>query len=181
MHDPITTFEKIRDFYITYLETAFRIGDKGVQQERRKLLEQIGMLATDPLVEPLPHYTSSGVSIENLLDPEIGSKWLPDFTQSERQAFVAIALGGIVPKDSKDSSRAAFPLYQHQLKMLKRGTQALTPGIVTSGTGSGKTESFLLPVMASIVKEAKSWPAAAYEGWKPWWQTEKTGASSCVV
>src|SRR5690606_5797030 len=32
------------------------------------------------------------------------------------------------------------------------------PGVVTSGTGSGKTESFMLPILASIAKEATKWP-----------------------
>jgi Lhr-like helicase len=42
--------------------------------------------------------------------------------------------------------------------MLERGSHAGAPGIVTSGTGSGKTESFLLPVLAQIISEAKTWP-----------------------
>ena len=37
MQDPIQTFEAIRDFYITYLETAFRIGDNQIQKIRRDL------------------------------------------------------------------------------------------------------------------------------------------------
>ena len=47
MQDPIQTFSAIRDFYITYLETAFRIGDPSIQEIRRKLLEEVGSLATD--------------------------------------------------------------------------------------------------------------------------------------
>ncbi|MCR9216923.1 MAG: DEAD/DEAH box helicase [bacterium] len=45
--------------------------------------------------------------------------------------------------------------------MLRRGLGDGTPGIVTSGTGSGKTESFLLPILAQLVKEASTWPSGA--------------------
>ena len=39
--------------------------------------------------------------------------------------------------------------------MLAKGMRDGQAGIVTSGTGSGKTESFLLPVLATILDEAK--------------------------
>jgi DEAD/DEAH box helicase domain-containing protein len=56
--------------------------------------------------------------------------------------------------------------------MLRRGASRGTPGIVTSGTGSGKTESFLLPVFAMLAREARHWdqPSDAYLQ-KRWWQT----------
>ena len=39
MNNPLETFESIRDFYISYLETAFRIGSSDIQTKRRALLE----------------------------------------------------------------------------------------------------------------------------------------------
>lgn len=43
--------------------------------------------------------------------------------------------------------------------------------VVTSGTGSGKTESFLLPLIASIIKEAEQWspttPSNSTTYWNP--------------
>lgn len=44
MKNPIEAFHKIRQFFITYLETAFRIGDDEIQAMRRELLEQSGTL-----------------------------------------------------------------------------------------------------------------------------------------
>jgi hypothetical protein len=40
MQDPIGGFERIREFYVSYLDTAFRISDKGVAEERRRLLRE---------------------------------------------------------------------------------------------------------------------------------------------
>ncbi|MEG9340523.1 DEAD/DEAH box helicase [Klebsiella pneumoniae] len=75
-----------------------------------------------------------------------------------------------MPRDKSDSTKGRFKLYTHQLDMLKRGVQPAMPGIVTSGTGSGKTESFLLPVLAQIVKEASGWPKSpSLKCWQPWW------------
>lgn len=171
MQDPIQTFEEIRDFYITYLETAFRIGDHQIQKIRRDLLEEIGTLATEPLIEPLPTYTESGVKIESLLDEKVGSKWLKNFSEKERRAFVELSLGGLIAASDDDPRKGKFSLYQHQLEMLRKGTANGTPGIVTSGTGSGKTESFLLPIFAAISKEASNWrPVDTAHKWIPWWK-----------
>ncbi|WP_039946881.1 hypothetical protein [Leptospira alstonii] len=51
MQDPIGTFIRIRDLYISYLETAFRIGDETIQKERRGLLKLPGTLCTEPIIE----------------------------------------------------------------------------------------------------------------------------------
>jgi DEAD/DEAH box helicase domain-containing protein len=170
VQDPIQAFNAIRDFYITYLETAFRIGDPAIQGLRRKLLEEIGTLAQEPLIEPLPTYQHDGLRIDDLLNQTKGTDWLPGFSAKERKAFVELCLGGLLPADSADNSRGKFPLYRHQLQMLQRGVQTGMPGIVTSGTGSGKTESFLLPVLASISKEAVNWPSSPnLKNWTPWW------------
>ena len=41
MKDPFSTFESVRNFYITYLETAFRIADPEIQRLRRQLLRRL--------------------------------------------------------------------------------------------------------------------------------------------
>ena len=53
MLDPIGCFQRIRDQYIAYLETAFSIADPEVSAERRRLLETLGQLCTEPLIEPI--------------------------------------------------------------------------------------------------------------------------------
>ena len=58
-----------------------------------------------------------------------------------------------------------YRLRTHQAEALQQSLQqGLAEGrnvVVTSGTGSGKTESFLLPVLTRIVAESLDWPADA--------------------
>jgi DEAD/DEAH box helicase domain-containing protein len=182
MKDPIATFEAIRNFYITYLETAFRIGAPMVQSERRRLLERVGTLSTQPFIEPLPRYADSGKRIDDLVDPEIARDVLVGFDQRARRIFVEIAMSGLMPSTRDPESgkrRGNFELYKHQLEMLRKGTGLGTPGVVTSGTGSGKTEAFLLPILAAICKEASSWPASpSLANWRPWWRDADRNAST---
>jgi DEAD/DEAH box helicase domain-containing protein len=164
MFDPLGSFLRVRELYITYLETAFRISNSGVSDERRALLETPGTLCTEPLLEPLARYRSVDWCVSELAD--IANGPLAHFSKKERAAFVRLITAAMFDRESAK-------LFVHQAKMLERGTIAGQPGVVTSGTGSGKTESFLLPVLASISREASNlakWPAP--DGWfmqNRWW------------
>ena len=83
-----------------------------------------------------------------------------------RQAFTELALSGLFESEPSTNNPACrfaakHPLYTHQAEMLARGLRNGEPGIVTSGTGSGKTEAFLLPVFACLAREAIHWPTPA--------------------
>ena len=54
MHDPIGTFTRIRELYLSYLDTGFRLEDEDLAEERRRLLRRTGALCTEPLIEPEP-------------------------------------------------------------------------------------------------------------------------------
>ena len=178
MFDPIGGFERIRDLYITYLETAFRIDNPQIMEERRKLLEEMGTLCTSPFLEPVPRYRDAGWSVDKLVNDLESDERLPGFSIEERQAFSDLVLSGLFDSEIDETNtgrklRGMFPIYQHQAEMLQRGTCQGKPGVVTSGTGSGKTESFLLPVLAMLAKEAISWDCPG-EGYlkRRWWQRE---------
>ena len=175
--DPIGQFQAIRDFYISYLETAFRIGDADVQARRRVLLETPGTLCTSPYLEPIPRYMTAGFGIEAFAK-ECGKELLPTLSQAEREAFVHLAAAGLIESHGGSIGGelpiGAFDLYAHQAQATSRGV-AGEPTIVTSGTGSGKTEAFLLPVFATIAKEAVHWPKSAHLNPGPkWWRDSET-------
>src|SRR5881296_2755371 len=97
MFDPIGGFLRIRELYITYLETAFRIGDVAVSRERRALLESPGALCTAPLLEPQPRYKSVGWRLRELASSDAGP--LAGFTPETRKAFVRLVSAGLFGGD----------------------------------------------------------------------------------
>lgn len=163
MLDPIGALTRIREFWLSYLDTAFRIGDARLSDNRRQLLRQPGTLTTDAFLEPVPRYSQSEHALEALVTLEGKENPLCDFPLPAIKAFVELALSGLFPgetnRDLELKRRSLFKPYAHQWEMLRRGVQPGKPGIVTSGTGSGKTESFMLPLLASLSREAVKWPA----------------------
>lgn len=187
MQDPIGSFCRIRDFFISYLDTAFRIEDPGVAAERRALLKRPGTLCSEPLIEPVLRYEpeSSGGTPLGFTDMRQG---LDEGSPDEWHAFVDLVLAGLFPSKGEDAfdRQPDFPPYAHQVRMLRRGAVPGKPGVVTSGTGSGKTESFLLPLFAQLVREGRGWdePEESFlerRWWhdpdtaRPYWKLDKKG------
>ncbi len=160
MHDPIGAFTRIRELYLSYLDTAFRIEDSEIAEERRRLLREPGSLCTDPLLEPQPKWEQDARRFEDLLNEQGDGAVLAGLTPRARQVFLDLIRCGLI---GRDSGGALFRPYRHQLQMLQRGVRDGHAGIVTSGTGSGKTEAFLLPVLATIIEEA----TRERGGWSP--------------
>lgn len=145
MRDPIGSFEIIKENFIRYVKTAFRTKFEAVEKERYDLLNYDKVLYRKPWIEPLPDYVSSGKKINDLTLEDLGNA----LNENESKLFKGLVSSGLV---------GDFPLHSHQAEMLK---QALLGNncIITSGTGSGKTESFLLPLFAQLSKELANWPA----------------------
>lgn len=158
MFDPIGGFNRMIYQFMAYLDTAYRIKDPEVADMRRSLLSQHGELALDPIFEVVPRYETWSAGLEALVRDDEGR--LPGYSLEERRAFVELALSGLFDRDrTKADFVGVYRPYLHQVEMLSRGVRDGAPGIVTSGTGSGKTESFMLPILAYLAKEASRWPA----------------------
>ena len=107
------------------------------------MLGRPGVLFGEPRLEPLPLYRQ---------------------VQSLAESCVQL---GLHEEVAVFAARGLFPanrqLYEHQHLAL----QAAVEGrhfVVTTGTGSGKTECFLLPIFASLVVESARWQANRLRG-----------------
>ncbi|MDR6145976.1 Lhr-like helicase [Sphingomonas sp. SORGH_AS870] len=175
MLDPIGGFNRIRDFFISYVETSFRISDRKIAAERRRLLETTNVFATASFVEPVLRYRTHDLRIDEMVGVAGGP--LDALPRHVQVAFAELVLSGLFEGDDATGEVqrvGRYAPYKHQIEMLQRGIQSGHPGIVTSGTGSGKTESFMLPIMAALSREATGWakPDAGYLD-APWWTSPK--------
>ena len=85
MFEPIQAFENLKEYYLRYIETAFRIASPELQKNQRDLIKKIGNLSTEILLEPMPKYESSGLKLG-----ESGLN-LNGFTEDDEKAFVQLA------------------------------------------------------------------------------------------
>lgn len=148
--DPIGSWEQLKGHLKRYIQSAFGTDSPSFEYEREALLNTPGVLFQEPYLELLPSYANAkALSALDGVD-------LPGLDEAARQGFIALAGAGLMP--------AGADLYVHQQRMLQAAMQGKHCVVVT-GTGSGKTESFLLPVFASIAREALrpsgGWAAAA--------------------
>lgn len=156
--NPIRLFETLRDLYFRYLDSPFDLRYDDLLRERRNLLDQDGRLYRLPLIEPVPAYRSSGQSIRQALQGLLGHRW----QHSEINDASSFIEQGLFPP--------SWMLYQHQHDVLQEALANGRDVVVTTGTGSGKTECYLLPTVASIVRESAGWsaPAPRPAQWD-WW------------
>src|SRR5690606_1385001 len=157
MLDPIGGYQNIKDLLVSQIETTQRIRNPLFQALRKSLLVDTDTLTNSPIIEPVPRYKSSDFSLEDLLTLEKENP-LHNFSSEERAIFINLALSGLFDGISESQHsllmrRSLYKPYLHQMHMLGKGIKNGQPGVVTSGTGSGKTESFMLPILASIAKE----------------------------
>ncbi|WP_328633334.1 DEAD/DEAH box helicase [Streptomyces sp. NBC_00356] len=149
--DVLGSFEHLKDALFRYYDTPFGLADKQLQEERRLLFDRDGGVWRRPLIEVRPQYVSSGMSIAESVRTA-GAH--PDLAE-----LAELGLLNGVPS-----------LYEHQHRALTAAVRDLRDVVVTAGTGSGKTESFLLPILADLVRESEDWPAASLPV-NRWWAT----------
>ena len=159
MLDPIGAFDRIRANFLLYVKTAFSTRFPSLESEREELLLKKGVLTQDPWIEPRPRYMSSGKTIQSLQ-----SRDLLGLDNDQISFFKGLVSCGLF---------STYELYSHQFEMLTKVLGGRNC-VVTAGTGSGKTEAFLLPLFAQLVKEIPSWggPGATPPHLNNWWRDD---------
>lgn len=154
MDDPFKVFNDIRYAYLRYLDSPFRLRYDCLLDERRALLDQDRQLYRHPLFEPIAPHASSGLTVAQVCE-ELGIR-------GDVSDFISL---GLFPADRT--------LHRHQYEAWQASHRGEAV-VVTSGTGSGKTECYLLPIFASMLEELAGYGARVPAAATPWWSTRTT-------
>ncbi|NDD62665.1 MAG: DEAD/DEAH box helicase [Acidobacteria bacterium] len=134
-----------------YIESSTPLSDPLLVSARRRLLdegENGHLLSQEPYIETTPRYEMSDRGYEQLGLPAAVAGL---FARLSRQTRSASQPGEERP--------ILFPtIYRHQAEAYRQFISEGRDIVVATGTGSGKTECFLLPILASLYREAAERP-----------------------
>lgn len=159
MKNPLTVFDSLRDTYLRYLDSPFDLRYPDLVQERRSLVDQDRRIYRGPLIEVVPAYQKSGQTFAHMTHALLDPTWSHGQVE-ELNEFVG---HGLFPPQRQP--------YTHQSDSFRHSVVEGNDVIVTTGTGSGKTECFFLPLAAALIRESASWPAPAVpNSGREWWR-----------
>lgn len=134
MLDPLRASRRIRDEYRRYLSSAFPLRREELRAQFEEQLDRSFALSKGPILQASAPYVT-GATVRDLVEEGV----LADgFLRLSRDAF--------------DLDR---PLYVHQEQAIRKAVGDRRNLMVATGTGSGKTETFLLPIIDHLLREAE--------------------------
>ena len=126
---PIKALDHVIDEYADYLRTEFRAKDPKLREALERELDAPRFLAQEPFYQAHRPFKS-------------GKKW--------RDLAIDVKLAQVMENRSKSETA-----YLHQSQAIDELlSPQSSPVVVTTGTGSGKTEAFLLPVIQNAWEDA---------------------------
>lgn len=129
----------IRDSLKSYISSTYHLSDPTLIRLREELLNAPGAISQEPYLESTPRYA----------DPVARTFSELSISSNVRDLFTKLG-----------EQRIVFdPPYRHQAEAIEAVCGSSPRDIVvTTGTGSGKTEAFLLPILARLAREADEKP-----------------------
>lgn len=118
-----------------YIETQYPISEPSLQKKRTELLYKPGVISTEPYIESTPVYEQGDLYVDMDI-PTVAQKFMTELANLKHSVGVF--------------SRP----YLHQQQAMEAFLHHHNDLIVSTGTGSGKTESFLHPVLNTLYEEA---------------------------
>ncbi|MDP8984151.1 MAG: DUF1998 domain-containing protein [Pseudomonadota bacterium] len=136
------TIKQLHDALSEYIEATYHIAAPTLIAQRQELLAKPGVIHQVPYLESTPRY-------------EAGKKFadIEGLPAAALEVFSALA-----KKDGGLSKLLYDPPYRHQSEALENSLVRRKNLVIMTGTGSGKTESFLLPILGKLALEAQAKP-----------------------
>lgn len=128
MFSPVNASTNIVNKYLRYLNTIFQLNDEEYTKLFKKELSKVGSFYKGPYLDVSNSYRKES-SIEEL-----------------------ISIGKLNKDFARININKERQLYSHQINALNKVMLGKNI-VVSTGTGSGKTESFLIPILNSLVSE----------------------------
>lgn len=123
-----------------YIEATYHISNPQLVAQRKRLLNTLGIIHQKPYIESTPKYLS-------------GRK----FSEIDDLSGAVIDLYTALSTSTDNHERIMFdPPYKHQWEAVDNVLVKKKNLMIMTGTGSGKTESFLLPILGKLATEAYS-------------------------
>jgi ATP-dependent helicase YprA (DUF1998 family) len=133
--------DHLRDRLQRYLEAQYHIRDTTMIEERRALLQEVGAIAQEPYLETTPTYQLATSYHDLELPSPVGS------TLAELATWTPSV--GVYQQPYLHQARALHEFFVNDRDL-----------IVATGTGSGKTETFLFPILGQLLREAADRPSS---------------------
>ena len=138
------TIKQLHSSLRDYIEATYHISSSALIEQRKELLDRPGVIHQIPYIESTPRY-QAGESFAAI-------KGLPP--AALRAYSVLSVTEGTLPALLHD------PPYKHQSDAIRHNLVDGKNLLVMTGTGSGKTEAFLLPILGKLAREAQANPSA---------------------
>lgn len=120
-----------------YIEATYHLSDEQLVVMRREIMNDEGVLYSPPQIETTPRY-KLGQGFDEL-----------GLSQFAKSVFNALS------QQTDDSPQLLFdPPYSHQFQAMDLVLNSGKSIVVSTGTGSGKTETFMLPTIANLLNES---------------------------
>ncbi len=135
--DPVFATEQIANSYERYIKSSITTNNPSINDAIKRAIDAVARpLVKGPIIQTLPNY-KAGSSIEQLVGKgTLSTTWLE--------------------RDFGDQIVQGRPLYAHQDIAICKSVVEKRNVVVATGTGSGKTETFLIPIVEELFRQSRS-------------------------
>jgi len=136
--DPVATTKAIEDALIRYITTTLPFADSTLREQfKESLRDTSNPLVKGPYIEATPPFRKASYTYAELIE----------------QDFLCPGFRRIHHKDYFPLERAP---YLHQFKAFRKLIKEKRNVVLATGTGSGKTEAFMVPIVDYLLRQCEA-------------------------